>query len=179
MPRSSCSIEDLVRLHGAFVWRSVRRLGVEVGDVDDVTQQVFLRARERLGEVDAGAERGFLFRLALGFASNERRAHRRRRERGGLDPEIVAGLSARVDDRLEKRQLLETLLEPLDLELRAVLVLAEVEEMSAPEIAALLEIPVGTVASRLRRAREEVQASLRRHRARTAPGAPARDGSTR
>lgn len=166
MPRTSCSIEDLVRLHGAFVWRSVRRLGVEVGEVDDVTQQVFLRARERLDEIVDGGERGFLFRLALGLASNERRAHRRRREQGGFDPEHVSAAAHGAERRLEDRQLLETLLEPLALDLRAVLVLAEVEEMSAPEIANVLDVPVGTVASRLRRAREEVQASLRRHRAR-------------
>lgn len=148
------------------MWRSVRRLGVEVGEVDDVTQQVFLRARERLGEVVEGDERGFLFRLALGLASNERRAHRRRREQGGLDAEQLSAVAPGAERRLEDRQLLETLLEPLPLDLRAVLVLAEVEEMSAPEIARVLDIPVGTVASRLRRARDEVQASLRRHRAR-------------
>ncbi|RYZ61489.1 MAG: sigma-70 family RNA polymerase sigma factor, partial [Proteobacteria bacterium] len=55
------TIDRLVRDHGAFVWRSVRRLGVAEGDVDDVVQQVFLRTRERLDDVPADNVRGFLY----------------------------------------------------------------------------------------------------------------------
>jgi RNA polymerase sigma-70 factor (ECF subfamily) len=166
LPAAPLTIDALVRAHGDFVWRSVRRLGVAPGSVDDVTQQVFLRAREKLPAMAAGGERGFLYRLALGLASNERRAERRRREDGGFDGEREEAREQSSDRKLEQRQLLDLLLEPLDLDLRAVLVLTEAEELSATEIGELLALPVGTVASRLRRAREEVRASLVRYRAR-------------
>ncbi|MEZ4300688.1 MAG: sigma-70 family RNA polymerase sigma factor [Polyangiaceae bacterium] len=172
------TIEALVREHGAFVWRSVRRLGVTEADADDVTQLVFLRARDRLPEIQPDTARGFLYRLALGFASNHRRSQHRRRETS-LEEEGVRDAieRARTDDpaaRIEQRALLDLLLESLPVDLRAVLVLHEGEEMTAPEIADLLGIPVGTVASRLRRAREELRAALVRARLRnpTTGGAP-------
>ena len=165
------TIDRLVRDHGAFVWRSVRRLGVAEGDVDDVVQQVFLRTRERLDDVPADNVRGFLYRLALGLASNHKRSQRRRREDSLADEGVraVAEQSASSEGaaaQVERRATLDRLLEPLDLDLRAVLVLHEAEEMTMPEIAELLSIPVGTAASRLRRAREEIKAALVRLRAR-------------
>jgi RNA polymerase sigma-70 factor (ECF subfamily) len=164
------TIEQLVREHSAFVWRSIRRLGVSEGEIDDVAQLVFLQARDRIGELRAENARGTLYRLALGLASNHKRAQRRRREESLADEGVRATIeqvpSRGAAERLEQRALLDRLLEPLDLDLRAVLVLHEGEEMSVPEIAELLGIPTGTVASRLRRAREEVKASLLRARAR-------------
>jgi RNA polymerase sigma-70 factor (ECF subfamily) len=160
------TIEGLVSEHGAFVWRSVRRLGVAEGDIDDVTQLVFLRARDRLAEIRPEGAKGFLYRLALGLASNHKRSQRRRRETS-LDDD--AAERASTDDPatlFEQRVLLDRLLEPLPLELRAVLVLHEGEEQTVTEIAELLGIPAGTVASRLRRAREEVKAALLRARSR-------------
>ncbi len=169
----SVTVEQMVREHGAFVWRSVRRLGVAEGDVDDIVQLVFLRVRDRLDEIPEGKARGALYRLALGLASNHKRAQRRRREESLADErvrEVVEGASSEGPaERIEQRALLDRLLEPLDLDLRAVLVLHEAEELSVPEIAELLGIPTGTAASRLRRAREEVQAALARIRARN-PG---------
>lgn len=167
------TIEGLVKEHGAFVWRSVRRLGVAEGDVDDVTQLVFLRARDRLAEIRPEGAKGFLYRLALGIASNQKRSRRRRRETS-LDDDGVhdAVERAAIDDpaaRFERRALLDRLLEQLPIELRSVLVLHEGEEQTVPEIAELLGVPAGTVASRLRRAREEMKALLLRARSRN-PG---------
>ena len=172
VPRSAApvTIEDLVKHHGAFVWRSVLRLGVPQADVDDVTQLVFLRARDRLPEIPPGAAKGFLFRLALGLASNHKRSRRRRRETSLDDEEARAAIARAATEsphaRLEQRALLERLLDPLPLELRSVLVLFEGEEQTVPEIADLLGLPPGTVSSRLRRAREEVKAALHRERSR-------------
>lgn len=165
------TIEGLVRAHGAFVWRSVLRLGVPAGDVDDVTQAVFLKARERLGEVPPEGARGFLYRLALGLASNHKRSARRRREASleeeGVQEAVERASTESPATRIEQRALLEHLLSPLPMDLRCVLVLHEGEEQTVPEIADLLGIPAGTVASRLRRAREEVKAALVRERSRT------------
>lgn len=172
LPRAAAkvTIEGLVRQHAAFVWRSILRLGVPEADVDDVTQLVFLQARARIGELSPETARSFLFRLALGLASNHKRSRRRRREtsledEGARDAVERAG-SSNPEARVEQRALLERLLEPLPMELRSVLVLHEAEEQTVPEIAELLGIPPGTVASRLRRAREEVKAALLRERSR-------------
>jgi len=172
-PAPPMTTEALIREHGAFVWRSIRRLGVAAGDVDDVTQLVFLRARARLAEISQESAKGFLYRLALGLAKNQLRSQRRRRETSldGLDADgdhagVPRPSSDEPETRFEQRALLDRLLEPLSIELRAVLVLHEGEELTAPEIAELLGIPAGTVASRLRRARQEVKAALQRARAR-------------
>lgn len=172
MPRAApVTIEGLIREHGAFVWRSVRRLGVAERDVDDVAQTVFLRAREQIADIRPEAAKGQLYRLALGLASNHKRSQRRRRETS-LDEDGVRDAVERASAdnpaaRIEQRALLDRLLEPLPIELRSVLVLHEGEGQTVPEIAELLGIPAGTAASRLRRAREEVKAALLRFRSRS------------
>ncbi|MBK8256169.1 MAG: sigma-70 family RNA polymerase sigma factor [Polyangiaceae bacterium] len=160
------TLEGLVRDHAAFVWRSVRRLGVPAADVDDVTQTVFLKVRERLGELTPESARGALYRLALGLSSNHKRSVSRRREVDIEDESVRtvdrSAMGRNPSTQVEQRQLLDKLLEPLAIDLRAVLVLHEAEELTVPEIAELLDIPTGTAASRLRRAREEVKLSLAR-----------------
>jgi len=169
--RAAHAANDAARLRAvverehAFVWRSLRRLGVATADVDDAVQKVFLVTARRLAEVPADRERSFLFATAMRIAANERRAERRKRSAG---PDALDAM--RCDHRSPEqaaadRALLDTLLDPLPLELRSVLVLFELEQLTAGEIAGLLELPVGTVASRLRRAREMVDAAVRRHRA--------------
>lgn len=164
-------VHAMVREHHAFVWRSVRRLGVREAEVDDVAQQVFVIAARRLGDIPPGGERAFLFGAAMRAAANARRSEARRREADpgaeGADepPDPAPGPEELVAAR-RRRALLDTILEALPLDLRAVLVLFEVEEMSTSEIALLLGIPTGTVASRLRRAREAFQSELRRVEAR-------------
>ncbi len=151
-------LRALVDTEFEFVWQSVRRLGVREGDADDATQKVFLVAADKLGLIEFGRERSFLFGTAMRVASHARRAYRKRRE----DPDVdLAALEASqpaaedLIDQVRARQIVDRLLDDMPTELRAVLVLYEVQEMSTPEIAALLEIPLGTAASRLRRAREE------------------------
>jgi RNA polymerase sigma-70 factor, ECF subfamily len=153
-----------VAAHHDFVWRQVRRWGIAVGDVDDVVQQAFVVFAERVDTVEVGAERAFLYSTARHASSNQRRVAGRRRE--AHDEEAVAVAvdpAARLDDIHAARVTLDRLLDGMDDDLRAVLVLYEVEEMTVPEIAALLTLPTGTVSSRLRRAREDITARLTRH----------------
>jgi RNA polymerase sigma-70 factor (ECF subfamily) len=154
--------------HYDFVWRSLRGLGVRPGSLDDGAQQVFWLAFRKLDTIVPGSERPFLFRLATGVASNLRRTARRTRE---VDAEGM--LDARADTapdpeeaacRRQARELLEAALGWLPGDLRVVFVLFELEELEIPEIAACLDIPIGTVGSRLRRAREKFQVALRRLR---------------
>lgn len=154
-----------------FTWRSLRRLGVPQAEVDDCTQQVFLVAARKLDDIQPGSERAYLFSTALRVASDARRRRTRRREVNeedaaeALDP---APDPEQVADQRRARALLDEVLDEMPLDLRVPFVLFELEEMPTAEIAALLDVPVGTAASRLRRAREEFQKIVARHKARAA-----------
>jgi RNA polymerase sigma-70 factor (ECF subfamily) len=148
-----------------FVWRSLRRLGVPQLVVDDATQEVFLVASRRLADIEVGRERSFLFATALRVASDARRASARRGKRDDRALERIADDAPGPDelaDRRRARALLDRVLDTLDLELRAVFVLYELEEMTMVEIASILDLAQGTVASRLRRARQAFKVAASR-----------------
>lgn len=160
--------------HAGFVWRSLRRLGVADADAEDKVQEVFVVAYRHFGEfVDHGhGPRAWLFQIALRVASDARR-HRRRhpvdpdggvaQERQSIEPPQASEVARR-----QALDLLDRALGAIDMGRRAVLVLHEIEQMTAPEIARTLEIPLNTVYSRLRVARVELDAEIRRLR--EAPG---------
>jgi RNA polymerase sigma-70 factor (ECF subfamily) len=165
-----------VRAHLAFVWRSLRRFGVTDADAPDAVQQVFIAATTRFGTIEPGRERAFLFGTALRIASKVRRSHARRSFRIGGDdsePDTHASPSPTTEELVDQRRaraMLDQILDGMSDELRAVFVLFEVEQMTMAEIADLLAVPAGTVASRLRRAREYFQERVRRHKARSQGG---------
>ena len=168
-PASPERMAGLVREHYAFVWRLLRRLGIGEGDADDAAQQVFLAAARRLGGVERERERAFLCGVALNVGARARRSLGRRRE----EPIESAGERAthepNAEQQLERRQaraLLDQLLDEMPEDLRVVFVLFELEELSTPQIAELCAIPVGTAASRLRRAREDFEQRVARADAR-------------
>lgn len=164
-------IRHLVDRDGEFVWRMLRRLGLSDADADDSAQEVFLIAARRIRELEPEKERSFLIGTAIRVASVWRRGESRFRRRVDSaasvpldpvpDPEQLA-------ERYRLRRDLDSLLDQLDLDLRSVFVLAEIEELSAPEIADLLDLKLGTVASRLRRAREHFREAVKRLDARRA-----------
>jgi RNA polymerase sigma-70 factor, ECF subfamily len=170
-------LQALVASHHAFAWRTLRRLGVPEHDVDDAVQDAFLGAARRLGTVTVGREGAYLFGIVLRVAANRRRATARSREQ--LDDE-VGGQEApdpnaeQLLDHKRYRQLLDDILDGMELPLRSVFILHELDDFEMPEIAEMLEIPVGTVASRLRRARELFGLAIKRHQAQTAPRGGAR-----
>jgi RNA polymerase sigma-70 factor (ECF subfamily) len=170
-------LEALATENFQFIWRSLRRLGVPPGGVDDAAQQVFEVASRRLADIQPGRERAFLFKTALLVAAEGRRTAARRRE---LHPDAEvddladpAPTPEEANEWAKKRALLDEILLAMRLEERTVFVLFELEELSMGEIAEIVEIPPGTVASRLRRAREEFHAQAKRVRARLSfQGAP-------
>ena len=144
-----------------FVWRSLRRLGVPESSADDAAQQVFCVFAKRTAAVLPEKEKTFLFGVVIRVAQNARRSRARRPE--VYDDDAIASLTAAepgpdqlVDDR-RARVLLDALLADLPMDLRTVFVLYELEELTMAEIATTLELPNGTVASRLRRAREQFE----------------------
>jgi RNA polymerase sigma-70 factor (ECF subfamily) len=158
-------LRSLFRDHYDFIWRSLRRLGLDTGRADDAAQQVFVTASRKLATIRLGGERGYLFGIALRVASDARRASARRRERplehagDAADP---TPLAEEALDQQRARALLDTALDKLPLELRVVFVLHEFEELAMSEIAEVVGIPSGTVASRLRRARQEFEVIVAR-----------------
>lgn len=148
--------ERIVNEHYAFVRRCVRRLGVPDGDLSDAVQEVFLLAARNLDAIEQ--ERGYLFRACTFVAGQTRRTLRRvpqvlDQER--LDEEVGGG--ERPDQSVESKQtreLLQSFLDRMPEELRAVFVLYELERFTMSEIADALDLPPGTVASRLRRGRD-------------------------
>ena len=163
-------LRTLVQEHFDFIWRSLRRLGVPHTDVDDCAQQVFWVAARKLAIITEGSERAFLFSTALRVASDARRSRVRRREvQQEDDAHQTCDAGPRPDeiaDQRRARALLDDVLAQMPLDLRTVFVLFELEEMPTQEIATVLDLPTGTVASRLRRAREEFQKLVRRLQAR-------------
>jgi len=155
---SNVTIESLVGAYFDFIWRALKRMGVREGDVDDLLQRVFLTAARKLDQMRPGAERAYLYAIAAREASHARRTYRRRGEESSdtaLAEKSTGGL--RPDEQVDResaKRLIAGVLDEMEEELRMVFVLFEVEEMTAAEIAELLQIPIGTAKSRLRRARE-------------------------
>jgi RNA polymerase sigma-70 factor (ECF subfamily) len=151
--------EQLFRAHAEFISAFLHRLGVREADVDDVVQEVFMVAHRKGGYVPGPAKpRSWLAAIAVRLAAASRRKNARRREDPG--DETFGALSDVGPDpqtTLELRQSLDRVqraLDTLDLDHRAVFVLYEIEGTSCGDIAAALSIPVGTVYSRLHKARQ-------------------------
>jgi RNA polymerase sigma-70 factor, ECF subfamily len=164
-------LERLFNTHHATVWRALRRRGLRPEAAEDATQETFVLAAERLDDIRPESERSFLIATAL------RVAHTlgRKTVRWELDDDMDHRLSPDRDTsevRADK-QLCNLVLSKVDPDLVEVFVLYELEGLTSPEIAALLAIPLGSVASRLRRAREQFRhAAARLEKSRTREGEP-------
>jgi RNA polymerase sigma-70 factor (ECF subfamily) len=166
--------DDLISSQLEFVWRLLRRFGLSAPDADDAAQQVFLVAARRLPQLEHGKERSFLYGTAVRIAANLRRGLRRRREEPEAEPAPSSARATAPDELLERRRaraFLDELLAQLPEELRRVLVLAEIEQLTVAAIAELDAIPPGTAGSRLRRARAAFRELLEANRQRN-PFAP-------
>jgi RNA polymerase sigma-70 factor (ECF subfamily) len=160
---------EVYREHFRFVWRSLRRLGVRESDTADAVQDVFLVVHRRLPEFEGRAKMTtWLFGICTNVAIARRRLAHVRREISSEDallPEDLCDASTDAAAHVERSQalsLLDHVLDQMSVEQRAVFVMFEVEEMSGDEIAELLDIPRGTVHSRLRLARESFRGSVSR-----------------
>jgi RNA polymerase sigma-70 factor, ECF subfamily len=163
-PDRESRLRAIVYDHADFVARVLRNAGTPPGDVDDDVQRAFIVVARRLDEIHAGAEKSFLLRTALNLAAHARRTVARRREVAAEEaPESDDGLTSpeRIAEQRRHRLMLDDVLGRMEENLRTVFVLYEFEELSMAQIAAALEIPPGTVASRLRRAREDFRARVR------------------
>ena len=162
-------IGAIVKDYGALVWRILRRGGLRPADVEDAAQDVFWILAQRLGTVPPASEKAFLVTTALRVAADRRRLKWNRSVTEELDPEVVAAEAQSPEDALDlvrARALLDEALDALDHDEREVFVLVEIEQMTRDEVADMLGLAPGTVASRVRRARESFEATTRRMRLR-------------
>jgi len=155
-------IRRLVEEHIELVTRTLRSGGVPPADLDDEIQRTFIVAARRIDDVQPGAERSFLCQVALNLAWHARRSLARRREIPSdqiPEPVETRATPEELIERMQIQQHLDGIVDRMDESLRAVFKLFVIDEMNLGEIAQLLQVPRGTVASRLRRAREQ----LRKH----------------
>ncbi|MEP7053247.1 MAG: sigma-70 family RNA polymerase sigma factor, partial [Pseudomonadota bacterium] len=173
MSADLAAFEAAYREHFAFAWRSLRRLGVPERDLGDAAQDVFVVVSRKLHEFDhARPLKVWLYAICLRVASDRRRSAAHRHELLAEESEVVeqperATLAhAERQQNAERRALLEAALDEMPLDQRATFTLFELEGRTGDEVAALLEVPVATVHSRLRLAREVFRRSIERQRAR-------------
>jgi RNA polymerase sigma-70 factor, ECF subfamily len=158
-----------------FVWRTARRMGVAPEFVEDVCQEVFLIVHRRLPEYEG---RSSIRTWVFGVLQNVVRTHRRSLARKSpahrsllplVDPAEIADEHPRAEDQVALSQaeiLAQRILDEMDEKRRVVFVLADIEEVSLDDIAVVLGIPRSTVVARLRAARAQFAAGIRRARAR-------------
>ncbi|MGH1346048.1 MAG: RNA polymerase sigma factor [Nannocystales bacterium] len=151
-PATAGPIGELFSEHGDFVFRTLQYLGVPGPSLDDGLQDVFVTAYRRWGTFEGrSAPRTWLYGIARRVAFRYRRKDENHRRRFVLTERIVEGVDAPFEQAHARRSV-QALLEGLDEDKRAAFVLVEVEGFTAAEAAELLEIPLGTVYSRVRAA---------------------------
>ena len=168
--RTWADFEALYREHFRFVWRIVRRLGIDGEQVDDVVQDVFVVVHRRLGDFEGrSSAKTWLYGIVRRVVADHRRTLRRKP--GHEVPDIPAesdpdamtsgdqSPQASVEQS-ERVRLLHRLLGQLDDDKRDVFVLSELEGLTMVEIAEALDVNANTIASRLRAARREFEAAL-------------------
>jgi len=161
-------VEAWVEEYVDFVWRSLRSLGVPRSDCDDGCQKVWWVVARKAASIEPGKERSFIFSVVVRVASEMRRcADRVSALPLDMDLPSREPEAEELCDRNRARALVAELLEGMPWEQRVVFVMFELEDCNSLEIAAALGVPRGTVASRLRLAREYFNRALSRYQSRT------------
>jgi RNA polymerase sigma-70 factor (ECF subfamily) len=168
--RTWADFEALYREHFRFVWRIVRRLGIDGEQVDDVVQDVFVVVHRRLGDFEGrSSAKTWLYGIVRRVVADHRRTLRRKpgHEVADIpaesDPDVMTSGDQSPQasvEQSERVRLLHRLLGELDDDKRDVFVLSELEGLTMVEIAEALDVNANTIASRLRAARREFEVAL-------------------
>ena len=158
----------LYREHFAFVWRCLGALGVAPSGLDDAVQEVFVVVHRRMREFRGESSvRTWLYGIVRNVAANARRAQRRksrylelRDEELPVQTDALSSLETR-----EAARFVQLFVHGLNDKKRDFFVLAIVEQLTIPEVAAILGVPLNTAYTRLRALRNEFRCALERHRA--------------
>jgi RNA polymerase sigma-70 factor, ECF subfamily len=156
------SFDEVYAAHVAFVWRVLRTLGVSEAQIEDAVQDVFVVVHRRLAEFEGRAAiTTWLFAIARRVASNHRR-----RAGGDRTETLVDEPVGRADtfadmSRAQAAATVVAILELLDEDQRIVFALVELEQLSVPEVARMLDIKLNTAYSRLRLARHAFELAVK------------------
>lgn len=158
---------EVYRAYFGFVWRCLRGLGVPERQLDDAAQDVFVAVHRRLDEFRGESSlRTWLYGILRNVAANQRRSERRRGGVSALDSEPVA-TGPRPDESAQDRQAADFVagfVAGLDDKKRDVFVLGLIEQLTMPEVAETLGVPLNTAYTRLRSVRQEFTRALARRR---------------
>jgi RNA polymerase sigma-70 factor, ECF subfamily len=158
--QAKAEFREIYEAHFDQVWHSLRRLSVAERDLMDATQNVFVVVFRKLHEFEGRAQlRTWIFQICRRVASDYRRSAPVRREVVTDSIELNAraeqlSTAPLADEQAQRVSLARAVLDKLPETQREVFILFELEQLSGEEIAAMLELPLGTVRSRLRLARE-------------------------
>lgn len=159
---------ELFEEHAPYVWTTLRRLGAQPGDIEDLAHEVFIQVFRHLEHYDLSRPlKPWLFGFVLRIASVHRRRGPHRVEELG-QPEVVDASPGPVEQLLseERRQLAWAALDELELTRRAVFILHEIDGYPIPAVAEALDVPLATAYSRLRLARQDFAKAAQRLRSR-------------
>jgi RNA polymerase sigma-70 factor (ECF subfamily) len=153
------SFDEIYAAHFAFVWRILRTFGVAEAALEDATQDVFVVVHRRLPEFEGrAAVTTWLFAIARRVAGT----YRRKRTTDPLADEPVGTADTFAAlSRAEATATVLGILDHMDEDKRIVFALVELEQMSVPEVARVLELNLNTAYSRLRLARQAFETAVR------------------
>ena len=158
--RAGMDVEQLISEHHQAVYRYAYRLTGSVPDAEDLTQQVFLIAQQKLGQLrETGSARGWLFTI-LRNSFLKSRARQRPVTEATLQLDISRVPAKAPRDEDIDREQLQCAIDQLPDHFRLVLLMFYFEECSYREIAERLDLPMGTVMSRLARAKAHLRSRL-------------------
>ena len=169
---TNLSPADLVDNYSEPIWRFCRSLTYSKEDAEDLFQETFLKAFEQLPKINASNNpKNFLFSTALYLWKSRKRRYARRNRLApvqSLDDETVANIGSNdIEDNIENNilaqedtRIVRELVDALPEKFKIPIILHYTIEMSLPDIAAALKMPVGTVKSRLYKARKIIEKGL-------------------
>ena len=166
---AALSFESIYEQHFALVWSTTRRLGVTPEAMDDVVQEVFIVVHSKLSTLEnPEALRSWIYGIVRRKVSGHRRKYQAEKYSAvpveDVPDDVIARSPVDLAEQHEQVQQLWMLLEHLEPAKREVFIMAELDELTCPEIADALSIPLNTAYSRLRHAREAFEAALLRHK---------------
>jgi RNA polymerase sigma-70 factor (ECF subfamily) len=157
---TDATLAAIYREHFPFVWRSLKALGFDASEAEDLAQDVFLVVRRRLPDFDPhrGGLRPWLYGITRRVGAQRRRSAVRAEQRLRLLPHPTAVMSPEQNTaQIEAAGVVDRFMADLDDERRAVFVLSEIEGLSGTEISAALEVNRNTVYTRLRAIRQRFE----------------------
>lgn len=159
--------DEVARDHGGFMFTVAYRLCGRREEAEDLVQAALVRVERGLETYEPGNLRGWLSRITTNvFLDEARRKARRPVQALPEDPERVLAGAPGADEALDAAELpayIQEAILTLPTDFRAALVLCDVVGLSYPEISVALEVPVGTVRSRIHRGRSALRDVLRPH----------------